>query len=242
MSIKKQNKKLLNKLNSAGRWKYWDIFDREIQKFDEEDRLDNAQTIIRSCKADVEDRAESNGKQLDQVRPAVAGRYFQAFIASTTISTASENGYRVLHNPKLSKNPELKNASLEFNDTEIEPDTDIVYYEPDADSPILIFSCKTSLRERLAQSGMWKIIYETAGHDCSDTDCPTHNYSFSGTLDRDIYLGFITMDWYDEVERNDIVDMMDLGYVADTTNVDRSANIYPLPELTDHIESGWNFL
>lgn len=239
MTVKKYNKQLVNKFDG---WMYWDIFDAEIQKVAKDRRLAQAQSIIENCEPAVEDRAESNDKNLDQVRRSVAGDYFQGFIASTTAETATNNDYRVLHNPTLSKNDDLKDLALTLNGNEVKPDTDLVYYKPDDDSPIMIFSCKTSLRERLAQSGMWKIVYETAEHECSDEDCPTHNYSFAGDIDREIYIGFITIDWYDEVESDDVVDLLDLGYVANPANADRSADIYPVAELADHIESDWDFL
>jgi hypothetical protein len=237
MDIRKENEKFLNKLPG---WKYWDIFEREINAVPKDQRLSTARSIIEDCQEDVEARAESQDLNLSQVRRSVAGRYFQGFITNETLDVASENGYRILHDPTLSNHPELSNASLDIGGLTVEPDTDIVYYEPDADSPIYIFSCKTSLRERLAQSGMWQIVYQMAGHDCSDPECPTNSYTHSGTLDREVYAGFITLDWYEEVPNNDVIDLLDITYVANPSSVDRSRDVYPLEKLPDHIEKGWS--
>jgi hypothetical protein len=91
----------------------------------------------------------------------------------------------------------------------------------------------------MAQSGMWKLMFEVATHSCIDPGCPTQNYSFSGEFERDIYMGFGTVDFYDDVESKDIVELFDFGYVP-TVDEGTSGVAYPMERLLDHIENRWN--
>ncbi len=189
---------------------------------------------------EVTARARENGKDVSQVRSNVAGNYFQALVSYATADVATENGLRLLHSKKL-ESTELADAVPiigEEEETILSPDSDIVYYDPDG-GPIFIISCKTSFRERMAQSGMWKLMFEVATHSCTDPDCPTHNYSFSGEFKRDIYMGFGTVDFYDDVESKDIVELFDFGY-APTVNEGTPGVAYPMERLIDHIEDEWS--
>lgn len=232
----------------VGRWKYWDVFEDTLADYDADKHLKNSTEIFRACEDRVASRAESQDKDVSQVKRTVAGDYFQAFIALSIVEVATENGYQLELDPQTDDVPELEATSRDISsedgdadeDYSLEPDTDIVLFEPDSDSPIYIFSCKTSLRERLAQSGMWKLYYENAEYDCSDPSCPTHQYELPEETDRDFYVGFITLDWYNEIPSNTIVPLLDMGYTGNPDTVNRDDGIYPLSELPDHIENDWS--
>ena len=219
---------------------YWDIFEEDVNRRTDREILTDIEGLMTNVVDEVTARAEGNGKDVSQVRSNVAGNYFQALVSYATADVAAENGLRLLHSKKL-ESTELADAVPVIggeDETILSPDSDIVYYDPDG-GPIFIISCKTSFRERMAQSGMWKLMFEVATHSCSDPDCPTHNYSFSGEFERDIYMGFGTVDFYDDVESKDIVELFDFGY-APTVDKGTSGVAYPMERLIDHIENEWS--
>jgi len=219
---------------------YWDIFEEDVNRRTDREILTDIEGLMTNVVDEVTARAEENGKDVSQVRSNVAGNYFQALVSYATADVAAENGLRLLHSKKLELT-ELADAVPVIggeDETILSPDSDIVYYDPEG-GPIFIISCKTSFRERMAQSGMWKLMFEVATHSCSDPDCPTHNYSFSGEFERDIYMGFGTVDFYDDVESKDIVELFDFGY-APTVDEGASGVAYPMDRLIDHIENEWS--
>ena len=219
---------------------YWDIFEEDVNRRTDREILTDIEGLMTNVVDEVTARAEENGKDVSQVRSNVAGNYFQALVSYATADVAAENGLRLLHSKKL-ESTGLADAVPVIggeDETILSPDSDIVYYDPEG-GPIFIISCKTSFRERMAQSGMWKLMFEVATHSCSDPDCPTHNYSFSGEFERDIYMGFGTVDFYDDVESKDIVELFDFGY-APTVDEGASGVAYPMDRLIDHIENEWS--
>jgi len=219
---------------------YWDIFEDDVDRRSDREILTDIENLMTNVVDQVTERARENGKDVSQVRSNVAGNYFQALVSYATADVAAENGLRLLHSKKL-ESTELADAVPIIGgeeETILSPDSDIVYYDPDG-GPIFIISCKTSFRERMAQSGMWKLMFEVATHSCSDPDCPTQNYSFSGEFERDIYMGFATVDFYNDVESKDIVELFDFGY-APTVSEGTSGVAYPMERLIDHIEDEWS--
>lgn len=221
------------------RYTYWDIFQDDVTRRSDREILTDIAELMTNVVDDVTDRARENGKDVSQTRSNVAGNYFQALVSYATADVAAENGLRLLHSKKL-ESTDLANAVPTIGgeeETILSPDSDIVYYDPEG-GPIFIISCKTSFRERMAQSGMWKLMFEVATHSCSDPDCPTHEYSFSGEFERDIYMGFATVDFYNDVESKDIVDLFDFGY-APTVDEGTPGTAFPMERLIDHIEDRW---
>lgn len=219
---------------------YWDIFKDDVDRRSSREILTDIDNLMNNAVDEVTQRARENGKDVPQVRSNVAGNYFQALISYATADVAAENGLRLLHSRKL-ESTELADAVPIIGNKEetmLSPDSDIVYYDPEG-GPIFIISCKTSFRERMAQSGMWKLMFEVATHSCSNSDCPTHTYSHSGEFERDIYMGFATVDFHDDVESKNIVELFDLGY-APTVNKGTSEIAYPVEKLLDHIKNQWS--
>lgn len=219
---------------------YWDIFEDDVDCRSDREILTDINDLMTNVVDEVTERARDNNKDVRQVRSNVAGNYFQALVSYATADVAADNGLRLLHSKRL-ESTELADAVPiigDKEDTVLSPDSDIVYYDPDG-GPIFIISCKTSFRERMAQSGMWKLMFEVATHSCSDPDCPTHNYSFAGEFEREIYMGFSTVDFYNDVESKDIVELFDFGY-APTVDEGTSGVAYPMEKLLDHIKTRWN--
>jgi len=52
-------------------------------------------------------------------------------------------------------------------------------------------------------------------------------------------MGFGTVDFYDDVESKDIVELFDFGY-APTVDEGTSGVAYPMERLLDHIENRWS--
>lgn len=223
------------------RYKYWDIFADDVANRTDREVLADIDDLMTNVVEDVTERAQKEGKDPAQTRKMVAGKYFHALVSYATADTASKSGLRLLHDKKL-ESTDLANAvpSLGKGGKALSPDADIVYYDPeDTTSPIFILSCKTSFRERMAQSGMWKLLFQISKHDCSDPDCPTAGYSFSGSFDRDIYMGFATADFYNDVSSKDIVDLFDFGYAPTVKNASSDSTAYPMTHLLDHIQNTW---
>jgi hypothetical protein len=221
-------------------YEHWDIFEDDVERRTDREILADIDELMTNVVDEVTARAQENNKNVSQVRSNVAGNYFQALVSYATADIAAENGLRLLHNRKLAST-KLANAVPIIggeDETILSPDSDIVYYDPEG-GPIFIISCKTSFRERMAQSGMWKLMFEIATHSCSDPGCPTHSYTFSGDFDREIYMGFATVDFYDDVESKAIVDLFDFGY-APTVDTKTSGIAYPMERLIDHIEQEWS--
>jgi len=219
---------------------YWDIFEDDVEKRTDQEILTDISELMENAVDEVTERAKQNDKNVDQVRRNVAGNYFEALVAYATVDASTESGLRLLHNKQLAST-DLKNAVPTIggeNETILSPDADLVYYDPEG-GPIFIITCKTSFRERMAQSGMWKLMFDVAKYTCSDPKCPTHSYSFSGEFEREVYMGFATVDFYDDVGSKDIVDLFDFGY-APTVDAGTDGTAFPMETLLDHIQDDWS--
>ncbi|MFQ6071932.1 MAG: BsaWI family type II restriction enzyme, partial [Methanosarcinales archaeon] len=190
-------------------------------------------------------RASDEGLDLKQVRVSVAGKYFQALLAYIIADTASENGYRILLDPDLRKYDELQGTVVMLGDTALKPDADLVLYKPDdVMTPIAIFSCKTSLRERIHQSVMWKLLAELSFMKCEYSStvegCPVDKYKMDVEIDRDIILGFITMDWYNELANPQYKGISSIFDVIYTSNLNINLpNVRSIDLIFDDIRNDW---
>lgn len=223
---------------------YWDIFEEGVQQRSSREVLGDINTLMNSVENEVTTRASEAGQDVTQTRRTVAGTYFQALVSYATADIASDNGFRLIHNPRNLNGTELAGAVPTFEDgsgeeTELTPDTDIVYFDPDNDnSSIFIVSCKTSFRERMTQSALWQIMFTMSNHSCPEQNCPTHQFSLSGDFNRDIYMGFATTDFYDSIDSIDVIDLFDFGYVP-SEGSSTADNVYPISCLVDHIQNEW---
>ena len=96
-----------------------------------------------------------------------------------------------------------KYATIQVADEIQKPDIDLLVYGQNPKSPIVIYSCKTSLRERAGQTYRWKLLLDLASCTCPyierSQECPIHRYEISYEKLRPVKVGFITADFYREI-------------------------------------------
>lgn len=194
--------------------------------------LDYLTEIMRKSQENVEkiiqrkirDREIRNASQS---RVAVAGLNFQSIITYVLIQNIlSGNLPKVIvaFRPKQSKYKKIleKYTEITVGDETQKPDVDIMVFDPNTESaPVVIYSCKTSLRERAGQTYRWKLLYEMATSKCEyieySKSCPIKKYKISFSGKRRVLVGFITADFYDEVYSPQLRGMFpffDFSYVS----------------------------
>jgi len=194
--------------------------------------LDYLTEIMRKSQENVEkiiQRKIRNGEIRDasQSRVAVAGLNFQGIITYALIQNILLGNLPkviVAFRPKQSKYKKFLEKYTEItvgNETQ-KPDVDIMVFDPNNESsPVVIYSCKTSLRERAGQTYRWKLLYEMATSKCEYIEdskgCPIKKYKISFSGERRVLVGFITADFYDEVyspQLRGMLSFFDFSYVS----------------------------
>ena len=179
----------------------------------------------------------------DQARKSAAGNIFQQFfaylLAQNVICGNITAPVIVATSVK-----ELPNdyAAIYVDGDKLMPDSDVIVYSRANDnSPIIVFSCKTSFRERAGQTYKWKLMCDLATCTCqhrkTELDCPISRYNITYTPTRSIKICFVTTDFYNEISNPQIISMFrffDRSYIAkDITN----ATIDTLDLVIDYINS-----
>lgn len=182
-------------------------------------------------------------KDASQARKSVAGNLFQQFIAYSIAKNILVGNINKNVIVTLSSNILDEYAVIKVGDDEQKPDSDVlVYSEDDKTTPIINFSCKTSCRERAGQTYKWKLLSDLATckctHQAGNSDCPITKYGLVYNPQRDVYMCFITADFYNEISNPQIAAMFnffDKSYIAKTASV--STKIQPLENVIDYINS-----
>lgn len=117
----------------------------------------------------IRDKIISNA---DQARKTIAGNGFQGLVAYSLIKLQEKN----LLNPNLAitlkpkKHPLIeKYATIKAGDDVQKPDIDLLiyHYQKPEKYPVIIYSIKTSLRERAGQTYRWKLLMDiVSSNDC----------------------------------------------------------------------------
>jgi len=195
--------------------------------------LDYLTEIMRKSQENVEKIIQKKIKKgeikdASQSRVAVAGLNFQGIIVYALVKNILLGNLPkiiVALRPKQSKHyKEIleKYTEIIVGDEIQKPDVDIMIFDPNKkDTPVIIYSCKTSLRERAGQTYRWKLLYEMATSKCeyiekSET-CPIKKYKISFSGEREVLVGFITADFYDEISSPQLRGMLsffDFSYVS----------------------------
>lgn len=204
--------------------------------------------IMREAQTLVEDVITSrlnSGEITDasQARKSAAGNLFQQFIAYSIAKNIVEGNINKKVIVTLSSNILDEYAVIKVGDDEQKPDSDVlVYSDDDKTTPIINFSCKTSCRERAGQTYKWKLLSDLAAckciHQAGNTDCPITKYRLVYNPKRDIYMCFITADFYNEISNPQVAAMFnffDKSYIAKSSSP--SAKIQPLENVIDYINS-----
>ena len=188
---------------------------------------------MKSSKKDVEklidDRIRRGEiKNKEQTLKSVAGHNFQGIVSYTLICNVLVSNLPELVialRPKQSKKygKKLEKYTKIYVGNEAQkPDVDIMIYDPtNNDSPVIIYSCKTSLRERAGQTYKWKIMYDLATTNCEyikqNPNCPINRHKLKFEGNRLVNVGFITADFYDELNNPQLRGMLsffDYNYVS----------------------------
>jgi type II restriction enzyme len=178
---------------------------------------------------ELEDAGQSN--------VSVAGHNFQALVAYCLERNRIIGNipYDIVIALRPLKHPMIRDyATIHVGGGESQrPDVDILIYTEDEDTPLLICSCKTSLRERAGQTYRWKLLLDMARCNCEhEPDCPMSRYNLHYESDKDILVALITADFYDEREgaqQRGMFTFFDYVYISkqieEFANVQRLSNI-----------------
>lgn len=208
---------LIDKLNKR---EYWAPTKKEYYKKIEEINssnnnapikiLDHLSDVMRSSEVGVEEIIQRRIREehitnADQARVSVAGKNYENLVAfSLEINRILKNIPNDLIIEPVTKNSKIIGdfATINVGEETQKPDADLAIYKRKKDSPLIICSTKTSLRERAGQSYKWKLLLDISRCNCEHDDgCPLSKYEITYPADREIYFYFITADFYDEIHQ-----------------------------------------
>lgn len=156
----------------------------------------------------------------DQARKTIAGNGFQGLVAYSLIRLQEKK----LLNPDLAitlkpkKHPLIeKYAAIKVGDDIQKPDIDLLiyHYQKPEKYPVIIYSIKTSLRERVGQTYRWKLLMDIV----SSNDCKTikEKYSLTYKAIDNFKVGFITTNFYNEItnpQQKGMLKFFDFVYIT----------------------------
>lgn len=232
--ISSRHQEIRSKLQS---YKYHEHLFDALKEYNEGQYLSNIKQILfEDREEEINNAIRDNGKDVTQSWKMISGSFFQAIIWSSIVTAAEQNGYYVAWEPTVEE--VFGHAGgLKVNGTTVEPDMDIAVYEPHSEGPIRIFSCKTSLKDRVNQSLLWKLVFDVVGTNCSDSNCITNDYSIQNN--RDIEYGLITLNNDGSFAGSEVVNMFDYAYAPEGSAFGRS-NSFDIELLREHVTNGWN--
>jgi type II restriction enzyme len=164
-----------------------DILEQKARKAGEIKALDYLTEVMQKATSKVEKLIQARIRDgiissADQARKTIAGNGFQGLVAYYLIKLQEKN----LLNPNLAitlkpkKHPLIeKYAIIKVGDDVQKPDIDLLIYhylKPEK-YPVIIYSIKTSLRERAGQTYRWKLLMDIV----SSNDCKTIKEKYSLT-------------------------------------------------------------
>jgi type II restriction enzyme len=144
-------------------------------------------------------------ENISQSTMSVAGKNYEALVGySLEMNRIYGNLPRNIIISLVTKRSRFigKYATINIGNETQQPDVDLAIYKETPNSPIIICSTKTSLRERAGQSYKWKLLLDISRCNCEHDDgCPLNNYQIEYPAQRDIYMFFITADFYNEIHQ-----------------------------------------
>lgn len=161
-------------------------------------------------------------KSIDNTRKAVAGNGFQGLVAYSLIKAQKEG--EINPNLIMTLRPKKHKLIKEFAAIKIgaetqKPDIDLIIFHKNTEDndnyPIMIYSLKTSLRERLGQTYKWKLLMEIANsNDCQSVK---KKYGLSWDTNKEFKMGLITTNFYNEImqpQQKGLLNFFDYVYIA----------------------------
>jgi len=112
------------------------------------------------------EKKPTKGGDHEQSWKGFKGNNFEKIIAYIINSSIEYLGLKIINGKKISKSKNLpfelgkikRNLLIDYGEYGMHlPDVDLIVYDPNSLNVICIISSKTSLRERLTQTGYWKL-------------------------------------------------------------------------------------
>lgn len=247
----------MNSLLTRGYWEpTLEAFNKKLSQIEKERNISkkDALIVILDYLADVLEESEPEvmklirrgGKDVKQSRVSVAGNNYQALIAHSLLLNVLFGNLpklKIVVKPKKHSMVE-KYAVIKVAGETQKPDMDILIYQEKPRAPLIICSCKTSLRERAGQTYKWKLLVDLATADPihlkKHPDCPINKYQIKYQSDRKIYVVMITADLYNEVsqpQQRGIFVFFDKAFVADKGRQKFPSYVQPMSKIIPYLNS-----
>lgn len=196
------------------------IMNRYINKHGLIDTFDYLGEIMKDSKDFVENllqkrKTQNEGYDINQARKTIAGNNFQFLVLYLLILNIQKGNLPpnlIVLKTKQHKIVD-KYATIKVGNETQKPDLDLIAFSEDQNKPIIIYSCKTSLRERAGQTYRWKLLIDIT------ENCPTlvEKYGLEYSKNKNIFTGLITTDFYNEIiqpQQRGVLKFFDYSYVA----------------------------
>jgi type II restriction enzyme len=208
--------------------------------------LNHLDEILLNSEPDVMKIINKRKKDVKQTRVSVAGNNFQALIAHSFMANVLARNLPPLNIVLKPKDHAIVHnyATIKINEETQKPDMDILIYQEKPKTPIIICSCKTSLRERAGQTYRWKLLVDLATADPKHLkkypDCPINKYKIDYQSDRKIYVLMITADLYNEVnqpQQKGMFMFFDKAFISNNKGGKLPINVQPLSKIVEYLQS-----
>lgn len=214
-----------------------EMFEQKVRKVGEVGSLDGLTEVMRGALPEVEEiiqqrRANGYIRDIDNTRKSVAGNGFQGLVVYSLIrlqKTGKLNPNLVITlKPKTHALIE-EYAIIKIGNEVQKPDIDVLVYmhtEPER-YPVMIYSIKTSLRERAGQTYRWKLLMDIA----TSENCRTirDKYDLSYEAVGDFKVGLITANFYGEImnpQQRGMLKFFDFAYITKSGNWEKPVSSF----------------
>lgn len=223
------------------------LSDSDAEKEAYKDILNSLSSVLQNGQTNIDAHINNkiqNGQisNADQARKSVAGNLFQQSIAYLLAkNVVLGNITKPVIVTTSVKSLLDQYAQINVNGDVQKPDSDIIVYSDATNSPILNLSCKTSFRERAGQTYKWKLLFDlvtcACPHKPTQADCPATVYNLIYTPTKYVKMGFITADFYNEINNPQIVGMFSFFDYAYITKQIGNASIFSLSNIINDINN-----
>ncbi|MFH1671677.1 MAG: BsaWI family type II restriction enzyme [Candidatus Portnoybacteria bacterium] len=238
---------------------YWDptqaIFEKKLdyiistKKIRQKDALviilDYLTEILLESKNDVFKMIKLRGKDIQQASKSAAGNNYQALVAYTLNRNIEAGNLPkdIVIALKPRKHPLVEEyTSIKVGEEIQKPDIDVLIYQEKPKTPLIVCSCKTSLRERAGQTYKWKLLLDLATADPKhlkeNPECPINKYKIEYKNERKIYVAMIIADLYNEIsqpQQRGMFAFFDLAYVTDFKKKNVLKSVKPLSKIIQEL-------
>ena len=211
--------------------------------------LDHLTEVLKNSQPEVMKLIKKSGKDIKQSSVAVAGNNFQTLIAHALLKNIEFGNIPRLQIVLKPKDHPLieKYGVIKIGNEKQKPDMDVLIYQDKPNTPIVICSCKTSLRERAGQTYKWKLLLDLATADPkhlrNNPDCPINKYKIEYSSDRRILVIMITADFYNEInqpQQRGTLAFFNKAFVTDKRNKKFYLHAEPMSQMIPYLNSIYN--